>query len=88
MENIDVKDKIAEMKIKLIEKIEKSFLDVDRLSGEEAVAYAQAGDILMHNLESYSDMMMKTMEMMKSQNNKPDNPNKEGDNWDKGFFGC
>ena len=77
MGTIELRTKINEMKVKLAEKI----------SSEEALAYAQAGDILSHNIESYSDMLTKTMEMMKVQN-KPVEPIKQGDSWDNGFFGC
>ena len=88
MESIELKIKINEMKTKLAEKIATSLEDTDKISSEEALAYAQAGDILSHNIESYSDMMTKTMEMMKAQQKKPEEPDKKGDSWDSGFFGC
>lgn len=87
MENVELKTKIVEMKTKLAEKIAASLENTDKISSEEALAYAQAGDILSHNIESYSDMLSKTMEMMKAQQNKLEEPKKEGDNWDNSFFG-
>lgn len=92
MENIELKTKINEMKVKLAEKIAASLENADKISSEEALAYAQAGDILSHNIESYSDMLTKTMDMMKAQQKKPEDkptePEKKGDSWDNGFFGC
>lgn len=87
METTELRTKIITMKTKLAEKIAASLDNADRLSSEEALAYAQAGDILSHNIESYSDMLSMTMGMMKAQQNKPVEPEKKGDSWDNCFFG-